>query len=352
MHHSLLSAVLSLSVLLSTLVAAQDAEYTFTTIDVPGATHTEAYGINTAGQIVGWFQDATGQHGFLRDGATYTRIDVPSALSTVAFGINDSSQIVGHFNDFARTRGFVTADGATFTAINVPGATTTATFGINNSNQIAGWFQDTAGPHGFLTDGATFTRIDVPNALATYAFRINDSDHIVGRFDDATGRHGFLTDGTTFTILAVPGATETQAFGINNSGQIVGWFQDATGTHGFLATPTVPDTTPPAITVAASPATLSPPNGRLVTVTVSGAITDEGSRVEASTYQVIDEYDQIQPSGNISLGTDGSYAFTVGLQASRRGNDQNGRRYTIVVSATDVAGNQGSAPAIVTVPRN
>jgi hypothetical protein len=37
MHRALLSAVLSLSVLLSTLVVAQDASYTFTTIDVPGA---------------------------------------------------------------------------------------------------------------------------------------------------------------------------------------------------------------------------------------------------------------------------------------------------------------------------
>jgi hypothetical protein len=35
MRRSLLSAVLSLSVLLSTLVAAQDASYTFTTIDIP-----------------------------------------------------------------------------------------------------------------------------------------------------------------------------------------------------------------------------------------------------------------------------------------------------------------------------
>jgi hypothetical protein len=62
MHRARLSAVLSLSVLLSTLVAAQDASYTFTTIDVPGATFTFAFGINTAGQIVGRFGDATGSH--------------------------------------------------------------------------------------------------------------------------------------------------------------------------------------------------------------------------------------------------------------------------------------------------
>jgi hypothetical protein len=40
MHRSLLSAMLSLSILLSTLVAAQDASYTFTTIDVPNALAT------------------------------------------------------------------------------------------------------------------------------------------------------------------------------------------------------------------------------------------------------------------------------------------------------------------------
>ena len=46
MRRYLLPAVLSLSVLLSALVAAQDASYTFTPIDVPGATRTEAHGIN------------------------------------------------------------------------------------------------------------------------------------------------------------------------------------------------------------------------------------------------------------------------------------------------------------------
>ncbi len=107
------------------------------------------------------------------------------------------------------------------------------------------------------------------------------------------------------------------------------------------------------ITVSASPATLSPPDGRLVTVTVSGTIRDEpgGSGVQTSTYRVIDEYGQIQPSGSVPLGANGRYAFTVQLQASRRGNDQDGRHYTIEVSATDKAGNRGSASATVTVPR-
>jgi hypothetical protein len=64
MRRSLLSTVLSLSILFSTFVAAQDASYTFTTLDVPGATVTLAYGINDRGQIVGWFQVGA-MHGFL-----------------------------------------------------------------------------------------------------------------------------------------------------------------------------------------------------------------------------------------------------------------------------------------------
>jgi hypothetical protein len=126
------------------------------------------------------------------------------------------------------------------------------------------------------------------------------------------------------------------------------------GGHGFLATPAEADTTPPIITVSASPETLWPPNGKLVTVTVSGTITDEsgGSGVSSATYQVIDEYRQIQPSGSAPLGADGRYTFTVALQASRRGNDLNGRHYTIIVSATDTAGNRGSASTTITVPGN
>jgi hypothetical protein len=59
--------VLSLSVLFSTLVSAHAASYTFTTFDVPGATDTYPSGINVAGQIVGWFFDATGPCPWLCD---------------------------------------------------------------------------------------------------------------------------------------------------------------------------------------------------------------------------------------------------------------------------------------------
>jgi hypothetical protein len=115
------------------------------------------------------------------------------------------------------------------------------------------------------------------------------------------------------------------------------------------------DKTPPVITVSANPTTLSPPNGRLVPVTVSGTIIDEsdgsGVQADSAAYQVMDEYSQVQPSGSVTLGMNSQYTFTVALQASRRGNDPDGRHYTIAVSARDNAGNLDRALATVTVPR-
>ena len=113
------------------------------------------------------------------------------------------------------------------------------------------------------------------------------------------------------------------------------------------------DLTPPVVNVLANPSSLWPPNGKMVPVTVSGTITDSLSGVNPSTaaFVVVDEYGGIQPSGPVSLGPGGSYSFTVSLQASRKGNDQ-GRQYTITVSADDFAGNLGSAVTTVIVPHD
>jgi hypothetical protein len=57
-----------------------------------------------------------------------------------------------------------------------------------------------------------------------------------------------------------------------------------------------------------------------------------------------------QLRGRLTLTANGRYTFTVALEASRRGNDQDGRHYTIAVSAKDNAGNLGVASTVVTVP--
>ena len=83
-------------------------------------------------------------------------------------------------------------------------------------------------------------------------------------------------------------------------------------------------------------------------------MTDAGSGINTTTaaFHVVDEYGTVHPSGPVSVGADGRYSFTVMLQASRLGSDSNGRRYEVVVTVSDNAGNAGSASAIVTVPHD
>jgi len=92
----------------------------------------------------------------------------------------------------------------------------------------------------------------------------------------------------------------------------------------------------------------------MVPVTIAGTITDAGSGVNTSmaTYAVTDEYGSVQPSGSITLESTGSYAFTISLQASRDGDDTDGRQYIITVRAQDNAGNKGSTATSVTVPHD
>jgi hypothetical protein len=114
------------------------------------------------------------------------------------------------------------------------------------------------------------------------------------------------------------------------------------------------DTTPPVITVSATPEILWPPNGKLVPVTLVATIMDAGVGVDPSTtvYAVEDEYGSVQPTGSLTLRQDGRYTATIALQSSRNGGDADGRLYTIIVSAFDNAGNEGSATAYVTVPHD
>jgi virginiamycin B lyase len=122
--------------------------------------------------------------------------------------------------------------------------------------------------------------------------------------------------------------------------------------NGGIVQVSFPDSTPPRITASATPKVLWPPNGRMVPVVVRGIIKDAGSGLVAGSieYDVLDEYRQLQLTARIVPDAAGNYSFSIFLQASRRGNDIDGRRYLIRVSAKDKAGNRGVKWASVVVP--
>ena len=82
---------------------------TYTTIDVPGATATNAISVNDFGVVVGSYTDTQGvSHGFIDQGGVFTTVDDPQAgtasgQGTVAFAINNRGIIVGIYVDSSGT---------------------------------------------------------------------------------------------------------------------------------------------------------------------------------------------------------------------------------------------------------
>jgi uncharacterized membrane protein len=175
------------------------------TFTVPDADVTQAYGINSQGQIVGTYHDTKGYHGFLRDkDGTFTLIDGPAATYTAARGINDSGQIVGVFTDSSGRHGFLRDKRGNITTIGVnpPGSTACETqlMGINNKSQIVGYASggSLSTYVGFVRDTSGDVRwFKAPSATrpqGTQVYAVNAAAKIVGYFTDRTGSHGFTTD--------------------------------------------------------------------------------------------------------------------------------------------------------------
>jgi probable HAF family extracellular repeat protein len=234
--------------------------YIYDTLDDLEGSATEAYDINNAGQIVGYFENSAGFHGFLYSGGNYTTLDDPLATGisttasgipfvapplTVAVGINSTGAIAGYYEDRTGfTRGFIYSDGG-YHSLNDPLATITGTFdgGINDAGKVVGTYENPFGVHGFVFSSQngliSYTNIDALSAGITFANGINDTDQVVGEYyegnDFGSSYHGFLYDGSSYIRIDDPSATHgTDALGINNSGQIVGTYSDSSGNHAFL----------------------------------------------------------------------------------------------------------------------
>jgi probable HAF family extracellular repeat protein len=285
MRRVLLAAVAALVLPALLSGRAEAIPYSFTTIDVPNAPpgRTFARGINTADQIVGfWDDDAFREHGFLYSGGSFTTIDVPNATLTNVSGINNAGQIVGTYGFF---HGFLYSGGS-FSTIDVPMSAGTNARGINNAGQIVGTYF--GGPHGFLYSGGSFATIDVPNAFpGSTASGINDAGQIVGDYTDASGRHGSFTAIDDPNAFPGPLGLGTVATGINNAGQIVGFYYDrvllpgggaTSRPHGFLYS-----------------------GGSFTTIDVSNAI--------ASSIMVFGINDAGQIVGNYSDASFGAHSF-------------------------------------------
>ena len=183
----------------------------YTTLDDPNAAPatfggTFVFHNNDRGDIVGAYIDAKGtEHGFLFSNGRYTTLDATLAGpggNTAAYGINNAGQIVGFFSkaDGSVLGGFLLSNGQ-YTTLDVPGAVLTLPTGINDRGQVVGLYYDASfNGHGFMDSNGQFTTVDDPDTANTqqfgynsYAFGINDRGQVVGEFYDANAvAHSFV----------------------------------------------------------------------------------------------------------------------------------------------------------------
>lgn len=145
--------------------------------------HDIAYGINDQGQVVGTHVQLGGTQdphvGFLWQDGNLSTIRAPGASATEAHGINNQGVIVGT----ADNSGFKDVNGK-FSKIVVPGAVVTDPMEINNNGKIVGSYEDGAAHwHGFIDTNGTMSFIDATGAADTWITGVNDNGTIVGYSD-------------------------------------------------------------------------------------------------------------------------------------------------------------------------
>lgn len=296
----------AVGIALMAAMANVQAQYNFTTLSVPGATVTEACGIQ-GDIVVGSYDIGSNEYGFLYSvstGVYTTGLGVPGATKTSFYGI-DGNDVVGSYGAPTAEMGFVydistgtfttglSVAGADFTyaegisggnvvgystdeidpdlsdtgfvyninsgvysSLSDPAGISTRALGINGNNIVGDYSASggTSGVYGFLYNGGVYTELAVPGAQSTYACGISGGN-LVGydaSFDPVdSGTLGFLynTDTGAYTSLKVAGSTATRALGIDGN-SIVGDYTRGLDTYGFLATP-VPEPSPLALSATA-----------------------------------------------------------------------------------------------------
>jgi len=381
----------------------------FVTIDPNGSTNTEARGINNSGQITGWFEDQNGgNHAFIATPQPRCQVDFQRSITSFAGGPPSAdgqpTSMNGLFlpHDFsgqpmslasaAAACGF---DGG-FDGFNwqqeVKVLPRPSPYATVEGTPLVTPFLDPPTAGGYTYDPVGTGGLN-PFYYGPHSCAFRDSTNVcvipvelgdnVLNFYDAAPDPCLLgcTGEGCFGLTAPPSPNSELKFTTRLVGVLHGspvmlpnseWSWTSTfngtsggtaklndsavdpgsGTGGVMITSIngVPQA-PPNVSCTVAPTTLWPPNGKPVVVSVSGNITPGTQAIPSggTTYSLIDEYGQVQPSGSVALDAGGTYSLEVSLLAARNGNDRDGRTYTIIVSARDNIGNDGSCSSVVTV---
>ncbi|MFL5600029.1 MAG: hypothetical protein ACJ78I_06510 [Gemmatimonadaceae bacterium] len=225
------------------------SSYTFTRLDVPGATATIPSGINAGGRVVGWYVQGGVTRGFIYDAGTWTTgIVYPGATLTQLRGIGPDGTIVGNYRNATEAttvpfHGFVLTTEGVFIPVNFPGHPNNVTQRIMPDGSLIGCYHDgdtMASMHGAIYSRGVYastpaSTLGERDSISNFASMINGAApggrRFAGQFVDTTGTtdvgRAFLLDGDVFAPFDAPGSDFTVAWDMNPAGTIVGLFEVA-----------------------------------------------------------------------------------------------------------------------------
>ena len=233
---------LTLAMVAATLMSTSSfaKAYKFKTLDYKKADSTILQNINKSGTIIGNYITASGKEDcFIVTGSTKTLLSNSKEKSTVCGGINTAGDIVGYYpaNNAQGGHAFLYSN-STFTNIKPPGSSGGAiAYGINDAGTIIGTYVDANGAqHGFIKTGKTYASFDVPGQSITIGVSINNNgDYTVQTADSSGNEHSFIYTGGAYTELLFPNATSTRAHQINDAGIVaLGWIDSSGNENGGL----------------------------------------------------------------------------------------------------------------------
>lgn len=322
---------------------------------LPGGTMSLGYAINTAGEVVGYGNTASGEFRAFRAAPGLPPVELPALGGSFALacGINDAGQIAGVASTAAGVQHAVRIDPGQPAPVDISSfdgvGGASAACAIGADGRVGGQADQSASPRAFRFFGSSLTLLD------TFASTMSNTESIVEgtsvgwylRASDGAARAFVHTDADGSLDLNTlvdegSGWVLSLAKGVNASGVIAGE-GELNGTPAvfrLIPSPTTPqDTTAPVISkVTANPASIFPPNGAMVAVTVSVSATDDTDPAPVCALSGIDRHGAPASSASVTGPLSGSVRAT------------GGATYSFAVKCTDAAGNAATGSVDVTVP--
>jgi len=207
-----------------------DGTFEQVTDPADAAASLTAAAINNSGDVAGFYTAAGGKmDAFLKTaGGQFSSLAYPGASATQAFGVNDSDEVVGVYTigsgSHAQMHGFTWTPGGGFRSVDDPqGAGATTVNGVNDHGDLVGFYTDSKGnTDGFTATPTTPTTVNLhlqamPQGTATFVWAPN------GQLTLQVNGFGFTPGSSHVVELQSPqGATIAQFSPLtaNSGGQV------------------------------------------------------------------------------------------------------------------------------------